>query len=434
MAITVAGNGLTSLLWLVSGMLAARLLGPQGRGELAAIQTWGLFLATFAMIGMPDALVYFAAREPARSASFTVSAVLLALFGGIPFLCLAYLAMPHLLSAQKEEVVFAARFYLLIGLSGIVGQVPLNVLRGRSDFLVWNTLRVIGTALGLVPLILAWLLGHPTAEFVAIASLIFSGALFSVVILWVVARRVPGPYRPKLCDWKPMLSFGVPSSMTLLPQNLNLRLDQILMAAVFAPRLLGLYVVAVGWAAIMTPLFQAIGIVLFPNIASRPTRSEQVPALARIIRFGVPVALLAAGALALVTPWGLPIVFGSRFAASRASAIVLVFGSAILGINQILGEGLRGLGAPRAVMWSELGGLLVTGAALGLLLKPMGIMGAAVASLLGYGTVAIQLLYWTRQLTGCGFSDLLLPSSSEITEVFARACLWLEGLRRVTAE
>src|ERR1700676_2919106 len=105
MAITIGGNRLASMLWLVSGMLAARLLGPQGRGELAAIQTWGIFLSTFALLGMPDALVYFTAREPARSGSYTATAVLLAFLGGIPLLGLAYLAMPRLLSAQNAAVV-----------------------------------------------------------------------------------------------------------------------------------------------------------------------------------------------------------------------------------------------------------------------------------------------------------------------------------------
>jgi len=363
-----------------------------------------------------------------------LTAVLLALLGGIPLLGLAYLAMPLLLSAQNTAVVAEARFYLLVGIAVILGQVPLNALRGRGDFVVWNVLRITGTTLGLAPLILAWLLNHRTAEFVATMNLIFWGALFSAVILVVLAWRVPGPYHLQLRSWKPMLSFGLPSAVTMLPQNLNLRLDQMLMAAVFAPQLLGLYVVAVSWAAIMAPLFQAVGIVLFPHIASLARREEQVPILARVLRFGVPLAFCAAGVLASITPWGLPLVFGRRFGASSASAIVLVFAGAILGINGMVGEGLRGLGAPKATMWSEFGGLVVTALSLGLLLKPMGIMGAAIASLLGYAAVAIQLLYWTRKLTQCNFSTLLLPRGSEVIEVYDRTLLWLRGLGQATAD
>jgi O-antigen/teichoic acid export membrane protein len=434
MAITIAGNGVISLFWLVSGMLAARLLGPVGRGELAAIQTWGLFIATIALLGMPDALVYFTARQPDRSASYSVSAVLLALLGGLPLLGLGYLAMPLLLSAQNAAVVAEARFYLLIGITAMVGQVPLNALRGQSDFVVWNTLRIVGTVLGLVPLVLAWLLNHRTAEYVATMHLVFWGTAYSAVTLLVLVWRVPGPYRAKLGDWKPMLSFGLPSMMTVLPQNLNLRLDQMLMAALFAPRLLGFYVVAVAWAAILAPLFQAISIVVFPHIAAHQLRDKQASTLAGILRLGIPLAVVAATGLATLTPIGIPLIFGRRFAAAEAPAVVLVFAGAILAINQMIEEGLRGLGAPKAVMWSELGGFVVTLGLLALLLKPMGIMGAAIASLLGYGTVAFQLLYWARELTGYHLSTMLFPSGSEVVEVFSRARLWIKDLHGATAE
>src|SRR5713101_4590346 len=59
--LTAGTNGLSAVLGITTGMLAARLLGPQGRGELAAIQTWPSFIATLAMLGLPEALVYYSA-------------------------------------------------------------------------------------------------------------------------------------------------------------------------------------------------------------------------------------------------------------------------------------------------------------------------------------------------------------------------------------
>jgi O-antigen/teichoic acid export membrane protein len=433
MAITVTGNGITSLLFLASGMLAARLLGPKGRGELAAIQMWGLFLGTFALIGMPDALNYFTARTPGRSGSYAASAVVLALLGGIPLLGLAYLMMPLLLSAQNASTISAARLYLLVGITAMLGQVPLNALRGRSDFVVWNALRVAGAVLSLMPVILAWLFHNRTAGFVATAHLIFWGVLYSALILIVLRWRVSGPYQVKTRDWKPMLAFGLPSAVTVLPQTLNLRLDQMLMAGMFAPRLLGFYAVSVAWAATIGPLFQSVAIVLSPHIASHSVRTEQVSLLARVLRLGVPLAIGTSGLVALITPWGLPLIFGNRFTSSIPAGIVLVFAGAVLGINQMLEEGLRGLGAPKAVMWSEVGGLAVTFALLALLLHPMGIMGAALASLLGHSAVAVQLFYWTHNLIGCSVSSLLFPSISEAIDVLTETRVWLRNLGKLVA-
>ena len=225
-----------------------------------------------------------------------------------------------------------------------------------------------------------------------------------------------------------MLKFGLPCMVSTVPQNLNLRLDQMMMASFFAPRLLGLYVTAVAWSSLVSPLFQAVGVVIFPHVAAHETTSEQVSALTRILRLAVPMAMAVGVIIAVITPIGLPFLFGHRFDESRSCGVVLVFAAAILGINNMLEEGLRGLGAPKAAMWSEFGGLIVTAALLVLLLKPMGIMGAAIASLGGYGTVAILLLYWTRQLTEYSLLELLLPRGSEVMEMYDRAWLLLRTL------
>ena len=46
----------------LSGVLVARLLGPSGRGELAAVVSWSGFALGIATLGFDDALTY---RGPA---------------------------------------------------------------------------------------------------------------------------------------------------------------------------------------------------------------------------------------------------------------------------------------------------------------------------------------------------------------------------------
>ena len=51
---TFLANIALYVLAAATGPLAARLLGPDGRGALAAIQLWPGAIATFAMLGLPD--------------------------------------------------------------------------------------------------------------------------------------------------------------------------------------------------------------------------------------------------------------------------------------------------------------------------------------------------------------------------------------------
>ena len=92
----------------------------------------------------------------------------------------------------------------------------------------------------------------------------------------------------------------------------------------------------------------------------------------------------------------------------------------MLSIDQLLEEGFRGFNKPISILYSELGGLVITAVSLLLLLKPAGIMGAAISSLLGYSTVCIILLIQARTETGSPIRSMLVPSRSEVRMGWAR--------------
>src|SRR5262245_4590409 len=228
--LTAGTNGLSAVLGLMTGILAARLLGPQGRGELAAIQTWPSFIATLAMLGLPDALVYYSAREPRGAGSYLSTAIALALLAALPFMATGYLLMPILLSAQRHEMVTAAQWYLLlIPIFALVGM-PYHPLRGLNDFALWNTLRLLPSLMWLVILTWASLFAHAVPQTLA-ASYLWALALLFVPVVYLVSRRIPGPFWPKLFLCRKLLHYGLPSMVSSVPQMLNLRLDQMLMAA-----------------------------------------------------------------------------------------------------------------------------------------------------------------------------------------------------------
>jgi O-antigen/teichoic acid export membrane protein len=202
--------------------------------------------------------------------------------------------------------------------------------------------------------------------------------------------------------------------LTGMPQILNLRLDQMLMAAFLSPRDLGLYVVAVEWSAATAPLLSAVGVVMTPAVASASDAAHGARRLAAGVRITVVLAAILCIIFAAVTPIAVIVLFGVRFRASIPAALVLMPAGAILSLNLVLQEGLRGLGRPYPVLRAELAGLVVTGTVLISTLRSMGIMGAAIASLLGYSTVTVVLLRNVRHYTGTSLATLLVPSTTEL--------------------
>ena len=189
--LTTGSNIMLALLGVLTGALAARLLGPDGRGQLAAIQMWPNFLAIIGNLGLPDALVYYSARARAESGRYAGSAVLLNVLVSLAFMALGYAALPFLLSAQAPEVVSTARWYLLL-LPVQALWLPYHGLRGLSDFTAWNATRFLAALGWLGLLVFGLLTGQRGAAFLALAYLAVLTVL-SIPALALTRRHIRPP-------------------------------------------------------------------------------------------------------------------------------------------------------------------------------------------------------------------------------------------------
>jgi O-antigen/teichoic acid export membrane protein len=208
---------------------------------------------------------------------------------------------------------------------------------------------------------------------------------------------------------------------------LNYRLDQLLMMAFLPAQALGLYVVAVAWGGMVQPLVGALGTALFPHVASGANPAERVRRFLQGSRLALLLSLGSAGVMLVLTPWALPFLFGRSFGPAVPAALVLVLASAIAAFNGVMEDGLRGLGRPSAVLWAELGGVCVTVVALLILLPQLGILGAALASLLGYVGVSLVLVRQGIQAGGISSWTTLCPTGKDFGAVWSRLVGTMRG-------
>ena len=143
-----------------------------------------------------------------------------------------------------------------------------------------------------------------------------------------------------------MLRFGLPSALTSIPQTINLQFDQLLIIAFLPARSLGLYVVAVSWSSGVAPLLPPWGLSFFPMCRLNGTPSARGIMLATALQGGALVAVATSVPFMLLAPLGLPLIFGSSFAPSVPSALVLVPAGAILAWAGIAEAGTAGPRAP----------------------------------------------------------------------------------------
>jgi Na+-driven multidrug efflux pump len=89
-------------------------------------------------------------------------------------------------------------------------------------------------------------------------------------------------------------------------------------------------------------------------------------------------------------------------------------------MNIVLEESLRGLGEPSIVFWGEAVGLVVTAGMLVALLRPMGIMGAGIASVLGYASSGLVLLSGVRRRTHHSLAEVLVLNSFDLKRILEK--------------
>jgi O-antigen/teichoic acid export membrane protein len=426
---TFSTNVALAVLAAATGVLSARLLHPAGEGELAAIQTWPLLLATLGMLGLDSALVYFIARQPERARQFTSTAVIIGVLSSLAMGGVAWFALPFVLRAQPPQVVSAARVFLLIaGIYAVVG-IPHGALRASHSFTAWNLFRIAPGLAWLCILLTFWFVGHPDA--IPLSRWYLVGCLVcGLPFLIVVNRKLQGPLRPDTRLAPEMLRFGIPSAVTSIPLTINLQFDQMLIIAFLPARSLGLYAIAVSWSGGVGPLLQALGAVLFPHVSAERDADRRGHLLATALQGGALVAVATSVPFMLLAPFALPLVFGSGFAPSIPSALVLVPAGAILAWARIAEAGLQGLGRPTIVMVAEAVAAVVTLATLPVLLHLYGIFGAAVASLLGYSTIAVFAVVVIRRTTHQRIRSLVIPTWPVTKSLVVRSASFIPGRHR----
>lgn len=396
-------------------MVAARALGPTGRGELAAIQTWPLLLGTVGVIGLPEALVYCTARRRHEAGSLALTATAIALGSTLLFSGLGYAFMPWLLQSQAQSTIDSARVALLITPLFSAG-VAFHALRGMERYGTWNALRVLSPVAWLLIIVVGgFLLGRPPSDLVF--AYIIAAALLIIPYHFVVWRTLQGPVRVDPGLVSPLLRFGIPSVMTVVPQTLNFRLDQMFMIGMFGPQQLGIYVVAVTWSSLASPLVNSIAAVLFSRVAVQQDDSGRKQSVTRALHASILLGATGSTVMLVLTPWLLPAVLGQGYAAGTGVAQVLIVAGFVASLNLVLQEGLRGYGRPTSALVSEGVGICSTVGLLLILLGPFQLLGAAVASLLSYSVVFAVLVTQLRVLESIPIRGLLLPSRKAMVDL-----------------
>lgn len=384
--LATAGSLLTGVIGqatlLVSGVLAARMLGPELRGHLALFILVPVALTFIGTIGLPLAGTYYLAYAPGRDRSVIRLLLRAALVQTTALLIIHSLVLFALYRGADDNVQFAA----ILSLAAVPGTVALQfgqaILQGRRLFKAFNLCRLLPSALYSVAVITAF---ATNSHDLALLTLCWSGAylIAGILTLGSAVRSLP-PVNPSVeaPDLREMVPFGLRAFVGSASPVEMFSVDQAVVGLFVSPAALGVYVVANAFTNLPRFLAQSIGLVAYPTVAATVGRTSRLATLWRFFWVTVFLCTGTVVALELLVSTLVPFFYGPDFEDAVPLARTLLLAAVFLGGRRVLADGARGAGQPllgtlaEATSWL---GLLVL---LPVLVPLFGANGVAVAVVL----------------------------------------------------
>ena len=381
----------------VSGVVTARALAPAGRGEAVAIAMLVQNIAFIFALGCVHALSYHYAREPETAGRLATTWTLIM----IPLAVLAFgvgeLALPALFGSQSHVAIQLARVYLP-GVALVLWiELTNGLLLGAKDYRFVNAIRFAQPALFAAGQVIVWrVFGLTVASSIGIwmASMFICQCAASMRV-W---RNVGRLGKPDLRLGLETVWYGIRGHGAFLANNLNQRLDLLIMPAFVAAAGLGLYTVAANVSLIVSSLALSLAAVVLPAAARDPERGART--VLGSLQAALGVAMVLASGLFLLAHPAVTLVYGAKFGGAAPALRVLLPGTVLLAAASILVAGLYAANRPSIATGVQLAGLAITVAGLLIFLPGHGIMVAAIVSTASYATVFVGSVLAYKRVAG----------------------------------
>lgn len=390
MILTFSGRGIFTILGVVTGIITARVLGPQGKGELQAVILWPQVLTWICSMGMGWANVYFFAKEPGQRSKLLANSFLAALAFGLVGILVGEAIIPKLLSGYPEHIVLLLRAFLLFVPLLLFSSLLQGVFQGCQNFFLYNVMWVLPQLLYAFSLVVLVLLSKLTVEN-AIYSWMGIHVVSLLVKLWLVSRLVPLSISPSFSIFKRTLNYGVKSHVGDISYTLSNNLDQMFVIPILSPLEFGLYSVAVRMSRTIVLIPEAIMAVLIPE-ASRRTIKDAGNLTLWLIQLNFVALTILCVLLFIIAPYLIEFFFGGQFLGTIEPFRILLVGSLFLGMGSIIDGGLKGIGKPLLVSYANWICIAVLAPSLSILVPLYGTTGAALSYDLGFLSRFLVLL------------------------------------------
>jgi len=381
---------------LITSVIVARVLGPEGRGLYAVAATIVAIGVQFGNLGLHASNTYSVARNPQLLSGLVSNSIFVSfVVGGVSSVLVGVI-----LSLQPEWVQIQGLLLLLSLISipfGLAYLLLQNLLVGINDIHSYNTIE-LGTRIISLALVGTMIVLHAiTVETLYLATVFTIVGGFVWTLRQLKTRLIPFPW-PSFSLLKKNLSYGLKAYVAALFAFFVLRADLLMIQYMLGAEQTGFYAVAVGIADLLYLLPVIFGTVLFPRLTGMKTDDDRWVYTRQVAQWIALIMVVVAGLVAFCGAPLIRLLYGRMFIPAVPALIWLMPGIIFLSINTILMNYFASIGMPLITVYSPCAAAVLN-IGLNVKLIPIwGIVGASIASVAAYGMMLVaSLIYIAKQ-------------------------------------
>ncbi|HCJ66628.1 MAG TPA: hypothetical protein DHV62_04700, partial [Elusimicrobia bacterium] len=404
-------NGFTQfarvVLQLLISILLARSLGPQGRGEYAlALRVPGL-IYIFVHLGFSQATTILLGKNKYPKEKIVGNLLfcifLICFLTAIIYYGLASIVLNFLKQNINRSLYYLSFFVIPVtffwaGLSAIL--LGLGIVKTIG----WG--RLLNNALFLLLCFVVFLFWGKI-PFITLVIFLFTGIVEIFYLIFVIRKHMLLSFSFDFKIIKEQFNFGIKSLFTGIFEQVNRRLDALLVNFFLGTYGLGIYTISVG-------LGEAL--INVPSIFYQPVFSrtavlqneEGFRITAITLRQILFLTSISAILFAIFVKPFIFLFYSSRFAEAVLPTVFLLPGIVSVGIGTTIGYSLTGYGKPEEYTKASIVSCILT-VILDLFLIPkFGVAGASVASSIAYTAGTIYLIRSYSKFSGQSLKEMFL--------------------------
>lgn len=381
---------------LLSSVITARYLGPDGRGSFFYWMAIVAVIVQFGNMGLHASNAYLLTKRDTHGGVLLANSVLVSVLLGV-LLSIVALAVLQLREGGMDVggIKSAALVLLAVGsLCALLGSNLLVALGRVGEFNLVELVARYGSVA--VLFVVAWSWREVDAMLLAFGLASVAAALFTV---WRVQQYAP-LHRPSLQVLRQGFAYGLRAYLVACLGLLVSRTNAFVLEPQIDATQYGIWSIAMQFFDVINVVPASLAIVLFPRIL-RSDRPERL----LLPQIGLVLALLAVVALgfALLGPFVIRLLYGEAFAPAYGQLLLALPGIFGVGVTSILSQYLAAQGFPWSLVlvWAVVAAVQV---ALALLFIPThgadGAMLSLSASYLLLMVLVVALTLFVRRKHG----------------------------------